>query len=134
MPKFDFKSQFSTSNITQIFLIFFYWRIQTLNFKSLYLLKWCPIFDSSPLLQFSKFNNFIWLQLIYSQNFFKFCISPLKTPQPVLPYLSALFLNKDETRVAVWASILIASSDLETSIAPTIALDKNPSIRKICKK
>ena len=28
-----------------------------INFKSLYFLKWCPIFDSSPLLQFSKFNN-----------------------------------------------------------------------------
>ena len=30
------------------------------NFKSLYLLKWCPIFDTSPLTQFSKFNNFLW--------------------------------------------------------------------------
>ena len=25
------------------------------------LLKWCPIFDSSPLHQFSKFNNFLWV-------------------------------------------------------------------------
>ena len=24
------------------------------------LLKWCPIFDSSPLTQFLKFNNFLW--------------------------------------------------------------------------
>ena len=35
-------------------------------FKSLYFLKWYSIFHSSPLLQFSKFNNFIWLQLIFS--------------------------------------------------------------------
>ena len=55
-------------------------------FKSLYFLKWCPIFDSSPLLQISKFNNFIWLKLIFSQKPFWFCIPPLKTPQPVLPY------------------------------------------------
>ena len=25
------------------------------------LLKWCPIFDSLPLHQFSKFNNFLWV-------------------------------------------------------------------------
>ena len=31
------------------------------------------LFDSSPLIQNSKFNNF-------------FCIPRLKTPQPVLPY------------------------------------------------
>ena len=36
--------------------------------KSRYFLKRCPILDSSPLiLQFSKFNNFIWrIQLIFS--------------------------------------------------------------------
>ena len=28
-------------------------------FKSLYFLKWCPIFVTSPLNQFSKFNNFL---------------------------------------------------------------------------
>ena len=27
-------------------------------FKSLYFLKWCPIFETYPLHQFSKFNNF----------------------------------------------------------------------------
>ena len=25
------------------------------------------LFDTSPLLQFSKFGNFIWIQLIFSQ-------------------------------------------------------------------
>ena len=46
---------------------FFFISISSI-FQSLYFLKWCPIFDSSPLHQFSKFNNLldIW--------------------QPVLPY------------------------------------------------
>ena len=35
--------------------------LMTSIFKSLYFPRWRPIFDSSPLLQFSKFNNFIWL-------------------------------------------------------------------------
>ena len=38
--------------------------LTTSIFKSLYFLKWCPNFDSSPLLQF---NNFTWLQLIFCQ-------------------------------------------------------------------
>ena len=32
--------------------------------KSLSLLKWCPIFNTSPLTQFSKFNNFLWVFFI----------------------------------------------------------------------
>jgi hypothetical protein len=48
-----------------------------INFKITLLLKWCLIFDSSPLHQFSKFNNFLFRQ---------FCIPLLKTRQPVLPY------------------------------------------------
>ena len=69
------------SNISDFFFIedyefrstFFYWHfLKTSIFKSLYYLKWCPIFDSSPLFQFSKFNNFIWLQLIFSQKPFYF--------------------------------------------------------------
>ena len=38
--------------------------------KSLYFLKSCPIFDSSPLLQLSKFGSIIWLQLIFSPKTF----------------------------------------------------------------
>ena len=37
-------------------------------------------------LQLSKCGNFIWLQLIFSQKPFSFCIPPFKTPQLVLPY------------------------------------------------
>jgi hypothetical protein len=35
--------------------------------------------------QFSKSNNFIWLQLIFMEKPFQFCIPALKTPQPVMP-------------------------------------------------
>ena len=42
--------------------IFCYWHFLIKSiFKSLYLLKWCPIFDSSPLIQNPKFNNFLWI-------------------------------------------------------------------------
>ena len=37
-------------------------------FKSLYFLKWCPVFDSSPLLQVSKFNNFFWVCWFLTKN------------------------------------------------------------------
>ena len=41
---------------------FSYWHfLITSIFKSLNFLKWCPIFDTSPLTQFSKFNNFLWV-------------------------------------------------------------------------
>ena len=70
VPKFDFQSQFSKSKIIWIFLIFF--SLKNTNsgphfllliksiFKSLYLKKWCPIFDSSLIILNSKFNHFLW--------------------------------------------------------------------------
>ena len=39
------------------FLTFF----DKINFLITLLLKWCPIFDGSPLHQFSKFKNFLWV-------------------------------------------------------------------------
>ena len=66
VPKFYFQSQFSVSKIIQISLIFFPLKNTILgahfliaSIFNLLLLKWCPIFDSSPLNQFSKFNNFL---------------------------------------------------------------------------
>ena len=51
------------SNASQFFFIEEYQFRSTffdkLIFKSLYFLKLCPIFDTSPLHQFSKFNNFL---------------------------------------------------------------------------
>ena len=41
-----------------------------------------------PLIQFSKFKNFLWvLMAILRQNYFLIYTPRLKTPQPVLPYL-----------------------------------------------
>ena len=72
VPKFDFQCQFSMSNIIQTFLIFFSLKntnlgahflffkfFDTINFEITLLLKWFPIFDSSPLN--AKFNNFLWV-------------------------------------------------------------------------
>ena len=41
-------------------------------FKSLYFPKWCQIFDSSPLLTFSKFNNFFWVCWFLAKSLFNF--------------------------------------------------------------
>ena len=67
VPKFDFQSQFSISKIIRISLDFF--SLKNINFgvqfwlltifRSLYFLKLCPRFYTSPLTQFSKFNNFL---------------------------------------------------------------------------
>ena len=74
MSKFDWQSQFSMSKIIGIFLSFF--SLKNINlgtyflwltffiasiYKSLYFLKWCPLFDSLSLNQFLKFNHFIWV-------------------------------------------------------------------------
>ena len=84
VPKFDFQSQFSMSKIIGIFLIFFslkniifcYWHFLTTSiFNSLYFLKRCPIFDSVPLNQVSKFNHFLWVCWFSGKNLFNF-VSP----------------------------------------------------------
>ena len=48
-------------------------------------------FETSPLHQFSNFNNFFWVPvLILRQKSFQFCTPRLKTQQPVLPYRATL--------------------------------------------
>ena len=47
--------------------------------------KWCPIFDNSTLCRFPK-NPLI--VLIFGQKSIQFCIYPLETWQPMLPYYS----------------------------------------------
>ena len=82
--KMDFQSQFSTSKIIRIFLNFFSLKNTNLGAHfllltffdkiSFLLLIWCPIFDSLPLIQNSKFNNFFWVCWFFCKNL------------PVLPY------------------------------------------------
>ena len=59
-------------------------------FISLYSLKWCPIFDTSPLTQFSKFNNFLWVCWFLGKN-----ISNFVPPAWILdnPYYHNLHIN-----------------------------------------
>ena len=62
VPKFDFQRQFFKSKIIQIFFNFQNTNLGvhfliTSIFKSIHFLKFCPIFDTCPLTQFSKFNN-----------------------------------------------------------------------------
>ena len=91
-------SIFYVKNYPNLSQFFFHWRISILEhvfcywhlliipfFKSLHFLKRCPIFETSPLHQFSKFNNFLrvcW----FRQKYFQFCIPCLKTGQPIPPY------------------------------------------------
>jgi hypothetical protein len=122
VPKFDIQSQFSTSKMIQNFLIFFFikeYEFRSTFFELLYFLKWCPCFDSSPLIQFSKFNNFIWLQLIFSQKPFQFCFPLLKTPQPVLPYWATRTTGKRQNRgedTEAWNELGVVTGEAGDSI------------------
>ena len=64
------------SKIIRIFLIFFSLKNTNLGvhflITSLYFLKWCPIFDTSQLTQFSKFNNFLWVCWFLGKNLSNF--------------------------------------------------------------
>ena len=60
--EYEFRSTFF---VIDIFFI-------TLIFKSLYFLKWYPIFDTSTLTQFSKFNNFLWVCWFLGKNLSNF--------------------------------------------------------------
>ena len=100
VPKFDLQSTFSMSQFIQIFLNFFslmntnfglHFLLSTffdgINFKIILLLNWCHIFDSSPLIQSSKFKNFLLVCWFFCKIIFYFVPhSPLETPQPVLPH------------------------------------------------
>ena len=51
-------------------------------FKSLYFLKWCPIFETYPLHQFSKFNNFLWICWFLGKNISNFILPVWKLDNP----------------------------------------------------
>ena len=62
------KSICNVKNLRNLSQFFFHWRIShywhfliTSIFNTVYFLKWCSIFDSSSLHQFSKFNHFLWV-------------------------------------------------------------------------
>ena len=62
--------------------IFCYWYFLIKSiFKSLYFLKWCPIFDTS-LHQFSKFNNLLWVCWFIGKNISNFELPAWKFNNP----------------------------------------------------
>ena len=70
-----FKVNFQCQIIIGIFLNFLrstflgcWCFFDSINFKSLLFLKWCPIFDSLPLVQFSKFNDFFCVCWFFAKN------------------------------------------------------------------
>ena len=88
------KSIFYVKNYTNLSQKFFHLRISieahfcfwhfliTSIFKSLYLVEWCPIFDNSPLTQFSKFNNFLWVCWFLGKNLSNFVPPAWKLNNP----------------------------------------------------
>ena len=50
--------------------------------RSLYFLHWCPIFESSPLNQFLKFNNFPWVFWSLGNNLSNFLYPAWKFHNP----------------------------------------------------
>ena len=78
------------SKIIQIFLIFF--SLKNINLgahfliisisKSLHFLKRCPIFDTSPLHQFSKLNNSLWVCWFFGKNISNFVPPAWKLNNP----------------------------------------------------
>ena len=93
VPKIDFQCQFSISEIIHIFLNFF--QLKNTSLRSHFLIfdtllvKWCPFFDSLPLHQFSKFNNFLWICWFLGK---KFVLSAWKLNNPYISSYGA-YLN-----------------------------------------
>ena len=59
--------------------IFCYWYFLTTSIlKTLYFLKWCPIFDDSLLHQFTKDNNFLIVYWFLGKNLSNFVYLPWK--------------------------------------------------------
>ena len=89
--KFDFQSQFfyvknnrnllKDINLGALFLKLTLLLIPWIS-ESLYFLKWCPIFDSSPLHQLSKFKPSLWVCWFFSKNLSNFVFPTWKPDNP----------------------------------------------------
>ena len=74
LPNFENWSNGELSKSTKIWLSKSIFNVKN-HWK---ILKWCPIFDSSPLLQFSKFNGFLCLFWFLAKNLSNFVSLPWK--------------------------------------------------------
>ena len=121
VPKFVFQSQFSVKNylnLSQLFFIdeyvpiyehiFCRWNflIKSLLKKNI-LLKWCPFFDSSPIIQNSKLSNFLCVVWFLWKNLSTFIPPAWKRHNPychndncrfgiILSLTTTEFIKKDE--------------------------------------
>ena len=66
---------------------------QKIDFESQIL----TLFETSPLTQFSKFDNFPLDMLIFRKKIFPICIPCLKTQQPLFPYYTVMFTTTTAT-------------------------------------
>ena len=74
--------------------IFCYWQFLITSFLKInLLLKWCPIFDSSPLHQFSKFRNFLWVCWFLGKNLSNFVSFAWKLDNPYYHTQDPKYLN-----------------------------------------
>ena len=75
-----------------------------INSKSLYFLKWCPIFDRSTLHQFSKLNNFLWVWWFLGKNLSNFVppLENLTTPitMTIIHFQTSCFDKKRNKRMS----------------------------------
>ena len=109
------KSIFNVKNHPNLSQFFFHWRtpifehiffvidIFWLNdfWSFYYILKWWPIFDSSPIIKNSKFNNFLWVCWFICKNLFNF-VPPLEN---------------STTRIVILASLVLVASCLAQNLA-----------------
>ena len=85
------KSIFYVKNHPKLSPFFFieeYQLFDKINFSITLLLKWCPIFDSSTLIQNSKFNNFLWVYVDSYAKIFLILYSPLENSTPCIAILT----------------------------------------------
>ena len=83
------------------FVIDIFWQLH-MYFRTHYFWNWCQSFDDSTLLLFKKYDNFLWLSWSLAKNLsIHFCVPPLETSQPILPWLPIQISTKPETDIGV---------------------------------
>ena len=109
-------------------------------FKSFYFLKWCPIFDTSPLTWFSKFNNVLWVCWFLDKNLSNF-VPPFEnsTTRIAITYTLGIIFEKNVIHSAlsallicpffllstIWYSVLPMTKVLSSNVAKTEIKIKN---------
>ena len=142
------KSIFYVKNYPNLSQFFFHWRISISEhifcywhfliasiFKSLSLLKWCPIFKTSPLTQFPKFDNFLWVCWFLGKNLSNFVPPVWKLHNPYCHKVHSSFhislfckctflLGNKETKVFTLTKLSKLGSKKELSTLSKLALIK----------